>query len=218
MPSFLCTFLNNITTFVTSGRYHEYDSTEVLTQKTLSAQELAHFERIRRQFEQQDASARNTQSNPSTRPTPNHNTSHPVQSFPLRPKPPPPKRSDTAVPIPTTNNSHPHPHSDTRAHKSKGKGKAAVIANPDSGPENEDADIGEELADDDEESEESEESEGGEDDYVIRTGVMNGQAKNVGQGGRVTAVLDGVAGKDKGKAAAVDGFHEVEEDGEELYD
>lgn len=106
----------------------------------ISAQELAHFERIRQQFEAQDSSG--SQTSPQPQHLPQHgvsaslqqihqnNTSHPPTQIPLRPKPPPPKRSDTVIPATRSSNLRELNHDAVSV-----KAKAAQVANPDSEPE-----------------------------------------------------------------------------------
>ena len=176
-----------------------------------SAKELAHFERIRNQFEQQDrpkppaptapreqlglpqAKAALSLRHPAAQT--HHPSPSPVLALPL-PAPAPP----TALPPSISQQPRSRPGLESRTstitsqgHKGKEKSKAKVIANPDSGPDS-DSRSG---SDDDN------------DEYMIRTSHLNGSL-NGGKG--KGKVKDKDKGKDKGK---LDGF--VDHEDEDLY-
>ncbi|KAL9619567.1 MAG: hypothetical protein Q9160_005843 [Pyrenula sp. 1 TL-2023] len=188
---------------------------------SVSAQELAHFERIRRQFEAQDSSG--SQTSPQRQrsleqdlPTslqqilPN-STSNPPTQVPLRPKPPPPKRSDTVIPAIKSSSSR-----ELHQNTASAKGKAAQVANPDSGPEFDEANGN---ADKDESPSDSESE--NEDQPASHT---NGSLDHQGLKGRAkpsTAFkqrLNGrkaLKGKGKGKARAASSSEEDYREGDD---
>jgi hypothetical protein len=125
-----------------------------------SSKELAHFERIRDQFEQQDLSK------PATTADANNTNGPSMPRLPLGMRqrshekhaqaPPPP--SSTQLPI--------RPKLDGRTHTAiKGKSKGKGIANPDSGPDSD--------------------GDGDDDEYVIKTSHLNGNVNGNGNKGKV---------------------------------
>lgn len=127
-----------------------------------SAKELAHFERIRNQFEKQDVST----SKPIVA-TAKPRIQPPAPKVPIRQHSNP---NQPMAPVAPSTHLTVRPKPDGRKHSmNKGKGKGKGIANPDSGPES-----GEEE----------------DDEYVIKTGQLNGHV-NGSKGKDQEKVVDG---------------------------
>ena len=152
-----------------------------------SAKELAHFERIRNQFEQQDLSrspSATTRHVPPAQQQPTGPFQPPNQPLPMR-QPPPNRTYAAPLSLPSRIPAPRFVQKKSADFLGKGKAKARGIANPDSGPDSGDD----------------------EDDYVVRTDHPNH--------GGVNGTKANGNGRSKGKIDGFMDAEEEEEEGEE---